>query len=389
MATIRISDMRSWLFDAALPFWSTTGIDPASGAAVEQLDAQAVPMDPGWTRTRVQARQIYVFSQAAQMGWTQGLPIAARIVQFLLMHGMRAEGGFVHKMRLSGEVIDTTFDLYDNAFALFAMASFYRVSGEAPVMKIVHRTLDAIEDRLSRGNGPGYRSTDLPDDDVLRQNPHMHLLEALLALHEVSPDIRFYDQALRIIHMVRERVLLPQTRLLPEACGQDWRPLAGIDGRIIEPGHLYEWVWLLRWAERLQVASSAEDVQRMMAWANAHGVAPSGLVYDQVLDDGAVHLATHRLWPQGEALKAHLVQAEAGCGDPARAAALLTALLDRYLTPAGVWRERLQPDLTPQPGIIPTSSFYHLMMAFSEVFRVAPQLEVPAASTRAPEYVGN
>ncbi len=380
MTLIRMTDMRAWLFDAALPFWADTGIDPATGAAVEYLNADATPADPGWTRTRVQARQVFVFSQAAQLGWTQGLPVAARIMRFLLQHGLQQGGGFVHKMHTQGGVADATFDLYDNAFALLALAAFYRATGEASVMKVAHRTLDAIETRLSRSNGPGYRSTDLPDDDVLRQNPHMHLLEALLALHEVSPDIRFYDQALRIIHMVRGRVMQPGTRLLPEACGQDWKPLPELAGRIVEPGHMYEWVWLLRWAERLKVTITADDPQLMLNWANAHAVAPSGLVYDQLLDDGSVHQKMHRLWPQTEALKAHLSQAEIGQGDPARIAALLSLILDRYLVSDGTWREHMQADLTPKPGIIPTSSFYHLMMALSEVLRVAPRLNSGSAA---------
>src|SRR3984957_2098728 len=63
------SSFRVWLFDNALPLWSTNGVDPSFGGFQEavNLDGSA-PVSA--RRARVQGRQSFVFSQAGKMGWS-------------------------------------------------------------------------------------------------------------------------------------------------------------------------------------------------------------------------------------------------------------------------------------------------------------------------------
>src|SRR5690606_28369550 len=84
----------------------------------------------------------------------------------------------------------------------------------------------------------------------------------------------------------------------------DWRRLAGADGERLEPGHHLEWSWLLRHAGRLLGLDLADEAAALRAFARARGAsAETGLVWDEVDATGAVRLATHRIWPQTEALK--------------------------------------------------------------------------------------
>src|SRR3546814_19321730 len=73
----------------------------------------------------------------------------------------------------------------------------------------------------------------------------MHLFEALLALHEATGDAGWLEKALRIRDLLRDRFTSPRDGGLGEYFTPDWRPDPGDAGRVREPGHHFEWVWLL------------------------------------------------------------------------------------------------------------------------------------------------
>ena len=87
--------------------------------------------------------------------------------------------------------------------------------------------------------------------------------------------------------------------------------------------------------------------------------------------------ASARLWPQTERLKAALVRFERG-GDAADAAAAVMAYdgLSTYFAglKPGLWRDRRGADrcFTDEPA--PASSFSHIVLAQSELVRVADAL---------------
>src|SRR5688572_315767 len=85
--------MKDWLFLEALPFWSTVGVDGNRGF-VEALDLDGKPKAVGFKRTRVHARQIYVFSHAYTLDFDPGLRTAQNGLDFLIAHGWLKSGGW-------------------------------------------------------------------------------------------------------------------------------------------------------------------------------------------------------------------------------------------------------------------------------------------------------
>jgi len=59
------SDLTYWLFDHALPLWSERGVDLSAGGFYEKL-AQDGSVIEEPRRTRLVARQIFVFATAAE-----------------------------------------------------------------------------------------------------------------------------------------------------------------------------------------------------------------------------------------------------------------------------------------------------------------------------------
>ena len=98
-----------------------------------------------------------------------------------------------------------------------------------------------------------------------RSNSHMHLLEAALAWTAIDDDPAWRRLADRIAALCLQKFVDPASGALREFFVADWSPAPGVEGRICEPGHHYEWAFLLdRWA-RLTGRSKPEAVARHLS----------------------------------------------------------------------------------------------------------------------------
>ena len=351
----------NWMQDQALPFWSGTGHDGPGRPFTEHLTSDARPADVPFRRVRVQARQIYVFSHAEVLGWTAGRRAADDAYRFLLRHGRTPEGGWARRIGREGGVLDAAADLYDIAFVLFALAWRHRATGEAEPVELARQTL-AWLDTLRISGRAGFENVLPREAGPRQQNPHMHLLEASLALFEASGEAAFRDLARELVDLFKARLFDPASGTLAEFFADDWqrrRPAA------IEPGHQFEWAWLLVQADRLLGSDVGMEARRLYDFAARHGGLP---VIDTVDEDGAPQSRATRLWPQTEAIKAHLA-----FGNDRAAAGLTDMLCARFLepAPAGTWIDHYDSDGRALGDKIPASSLYHLFMAYAELRGVA------------------
>jgi mannose/cellobiose epimerase-like protein (N-acyl-D-glucosamine 2-epimerase family) len=370
---IRFDEAYSYLAVQALPFWSTQGAYP-NGCFVEHLDLAGRPADPGFTRVRVQARQIYVFSHAQVAGIFDASELGARATDFFLRAAwLGPERGWAKLIRRDGTLIDASSDLYDISFALFALAWRHRVAPDARLFAIAHATLDFLDRTMAHSAG-GFHNDAVRSLPRL-QNPHMHLAEAMNAWFEVSGEKRFLARAGALIDLMEARFCDPQTGTLGEFFNADWTLVEGPPGDIVEPGHQFEWAWIIGQYGRLSGAPHSALMGGLIASALRHGFdEATGLTIDQVGRDGAPLAAGHRLWPQTEALKANLAAAELlHKPSPARIAKILDAILDRFLAPGpvpGTWIDHYRRDGSIQVDKVPATSLYHVTLAFLELLRL-------------------
>jgi mannose/cellobiose epimerase-like protein (N-acyl-D-glucosamine 2-epimerase family) len=175
----------------------------------------------------------------------------------------------------------------------------------------------------------------------------------------------------------RRRFVDPERGCLLELFGDDWQPRPGDEGRSVEPGHHFEWVWLLHASARaLGDESALSQAERLFAFGERHGVDPEyGGVYDEVDPEGSVRRDTKRLWPQTEYVKALAARAETR-PDPPRLEALRGAvgrLFERYACRehAG-FHEHLRRDGRVFSEFMPATSVYHVAFSLAEAARVLP-----------------
>ena len=364
---------KAWLFDIALPFWADTGCDRASLDAVglgahEHLDAGGVPALPGFKRVRVQARQLVVFAQAASLGWDAGAAVARQIYGFMVRHARdlpldRLPGRpWARRLTRAGDVLDPTADLYDLAFVLLALAWHARLTGSDEPLARADRLLEWLDRHMAHPSG-GYCNTLPVEPGWRQQNPHMHLLEALLALFETTRAPQYARRAASLVQLFRTRLLDGASGTLGEFFDEDWSRAPGAAGEQVEPGHQYEWVWLLAEADRLIGTDTAAERAALYGFCGRSAIEPgTGLVYDELARDGRLRRGSARLWVQTEALRAHAVM---GC----ESAMVRTVdnLLGRYFAHpvAGAWTDQLDAAFEPASAAIPASSLYHIVTGYA------------------------
>jgi mannose-6-phosphate isomerase len=341
----------SWLLDDAYPLWSTAGWDGRTGIFAERLD-QAGASLPEPRRARVPPRQIYAFAQAQSLGWTgDGGAIAKLGLATFLERYRRPDGLFRTLVAPDGTVLDDTAWLYDQAFVLLAFAAMRDAGVEAD------RLHQALIRHLKRP-GDGFDSG-LPGRLPLLANPHMHLFESCLAWLDLGEAEPWRSLADDIGMLALTKLINPDSGALRETFDAHWAPEAGLAGRIVEPGHQFEWAWLLlRWG-------TTNAALGLIEIGEAAGTR-DGVTVNALLDDLSIHDAAARLWPQTERLKASALAAsitgEARYWDAAASAA--TTLL-RYLdTPVrGLWHDRMNADGNFIEAPAPASNFYHIVAA--------------------------
>jgi len=365
------------MFDAALPFWGDAGVDTARGGYFEELDLSGRPTTVAFKRTRAMCRQVYVFSHAWMLGWKPGNDLAGMGYEYLVKHAwLGPDRGWARRLTADGDVLDPTPDLYDLAFVLFALAWRYRASRDQSALERLHETLDFIERRLTHPGGEGFWHS-WPADGPRQQNPHMHLLEASLVAFEATGDRRFLDRATTVVNLFRTRFF--DGRTLAEFFTDDWRRADGDAGRIVEPGHQFEWAWILGTYQRLTGVDLRTEAGALVDFAERHGVDPATqMTCNQVRDDGSAIDRGSRTWPNTERIKGHLALFEIDRGDRhAAIAGSSRVLLDRYLgvTPRGSWIDHFAADGRPLATAAPTSTLYHVFLAFAEVLRLESTLK--------------
>jgi mannose/cellobiose epimerase-like protein (N-acyl-D-glucosamine 2-epimerase family) len=369
--------MRRWLFESAVPFWIEQGMD-CHGLAYEELGFDGKPKEVGYRRSLVQFRQVYVLARAALVGFgSRALPCA-------LFHRAAAaawhpHGGFVHKLDTNGAGGDATRESYDQAFGMLACAWAYAIDRESNTLEYAYRTLRFLDDDMASPHG-GYTeaaSARLPR----RQNPHMHLLEAFLALYEVTGDELFRSRAAMILSLL-QRHFVASTGALREYFDDAWHPADGPAGEIVEPGHHYEWVWLLHEYARLIGEPIHPLASQLFDFVTRHGLDARGRPVEQVDTHGVQRRRAVKLWAVTEQLKAHVVRAEASARDFDPAIVSIVCDLNEHflLREPPLWFEELEADGTPSRRRMPTSTLYHITLAGTELLRWKSGARSPLAA---------
>jgi mannose-6-phosphate isomerase len=370
------ASLRAHLCDELLPLWERHGLDRTRGGYWSRLGPDLRPLPDGHKRLLVHARQIYAFSRVTELGAGSWARDAAAHGHAFLVERFRdtRHGGWFTTTDDAGAPLDRRKDLYGHAFVIFALAHHFRVYGAPESLRLARETLAIVQDRLRDPLAGGFFEGASEDWKPLagarRQNPHMHGVEALLALDAAAPDGDALAEARRLVDLLQTRWIDAETGALREHFDPAWRALPGDAGRIVEPGHHFEWSGLL---DRLEARVPGADVRalgtRLFDFARRHGVDADGGVFDQLDPTGRPTVVTKRLWPQTERVKALASRLRATTSAELRGEleAGLRYCFARYVDPVTRgWHEHLARDGRVISEAQNATSVYHVVTALAE-----------------------
>jgi len=373
------SQLERWLKEDALPMWWQRGADLENGGFVETIDLDGTATAAA-RRGRVQPRQVYCYALAGRLGWQGPWEEALKHGLTYFQEKFWLESGYYASVvAASGALLDESFDLYNQAFALFGFAQAanaipaWRPELEARSLMLLRQLREDVGHcHMGFDNDPG-RSV------PLKSNPHMHLFEAAMSWEALGGGMASPWGALadEIAELAMTRFIDRRTGALREFFSADWETFGGIEGRIVEPGHQFEWAWLLtRWGQSRANAEAVVMAERLFEIGLKHGICPNRHVaVMSLLDDFTTHDATARLWPQTEWLKSSLRLASISDGlkrdyysaAAERACAAMVRFLD--VPTAGLWHDKMIADGTFVAEAAPASSFYHIACAIDELLQ--------------------
>lgn len=342
--------------DVIVPLWQGPGWNAELALPYEALDAEHHPLPPQRYRAMACARQLYLFSSL--IGQVPGAKErAAALFRSLQQHFHDAEhGGWFYSIDPQGAPLDQRKDLYTHAFILFACAHYWDKVREPLVESVLNAVLEVLAQRFSTGDGLYEacleRDWSLLDTGPL-QNPLMHLAEAFLATLSVREDLAVQRALVELCTAMQQRFIDPQHSVLME------KPLGSVDNWF-EPGHQFEWYFLLESSPLLRDSKLHTSVERAFALTEQLGVdQSSGAVRAMLTLDGHSKDATQRIWAQAEYLRALTLRPDS----ESSVLHQLQTLQQRSLH-AGGWYECRDENGEVSRQDMPSTTPYHLATCY-------------------------
>lgn len=374
---------KKWLSNSVYPLWGDKGVDKVNGGFVESLSFAGEPL-PLPRRAMVQCRQIYSFATGGRLGscppiWAEQHVISG--TKYLVDKFSLPNGGFRYSIEMDGRPKNDNPDLYTQAFALFGLAQEFALTRDPSTKKRALELVDYLQRERKVASG-GYTELDDQGNKSYKSNPHMHMFESAIAWMQIEPtETRWKELGAELIDLCVKKFIDPQTGVIGEYFDSSWNHLKENGRFIFEPGHQYEWAWLMSLYQGLTGQDLKDIRHRLFQTAEKYGTSPERKVaFDEVWSDWAPKKTSSRFWPQCERIKAACrlgteVTPEnqdlyAKAADDA-----LETLFKFFKTPKeGMWFDQLSETDTFSGDSAKSSSLYHIVNALEEYIIYRPKM---------------
>ncbi len=221
-------------------------------------------------------------------------------------------GGVFWSVTYDGKVADSTKHTYNQAFAIYALSSYYEASGKEEALEFARELFRIIESTCTDDYGylESFTGDWQPEEnDKLSENGLMadktmntllHVLEAYTELYRVAPSKEVEQALKKILREFQSKVYNEETHRLEVFFDEKMNTISDL----YSYGHDIEASWLLdRAAEVLKDQKISDET-------NAYTTQIAAEVYEQALQNGAMNnecfhgvVDTARVWwVQAEAM---------------------------------------------------------------------------------------
>lgn len=357
-----------------LDIWYPRTIDSISGGFLSDFDYKWEMNGPQNKMIVTQSRHVWTASTVAEFYPERKnyfLKIAAHGVLFLKDKMWDAQlGGFYTLVDREGKALKNgkseriIKEAYGNAFAIYGLSAFSRVSGDTTALNLAKKAFLWLDKHSFDPQYGGYFQFLEADGTPLKdgyngtppkdQNSSIHLLEAFTELYRVWPDPLVKERLLMMLNLIRDRIVQPKG-YLQLFLNRDCSPVSYRDSAEdvrrknwqldhISFGHDVETAYLM--LEASEVAEQKEDTLTLRkakimvdhsirnGWDKSVGGFYDGGYYFKGQDSVTIIKETKNWWAQAEGLNSLLLMARLFPDDPHNYKSLFLKeweYIDKYL----------------------------------------------------------
>lgn len=165
----------------------------------------------------------------------------------------KTNGGIYWSMTYDGKVCDSTKHTYNQAFAIYALSSFYEASGDENALNLARELFEIIESKCK--DNIGYKEAsnekfEKTENDKLSENgviadrtmnTLLHVLEAYTELYRVSKDSKVKEVLIQILDLFSSKIYNKELHRQEVFFDNDYRSIIDLHSY----GHDIETSWLV------------------------------------------------------------------------------------------------------------------------------------------------
>jgi mannobiose 2-epimerase len=310
------AEVESELINNILPFWSGKMIDSGNGGFFGQIDGSGhihADADKGCV---LNARILWTFAAAFRILKNPDyLNIARRVKDYLLDYFFdKKYGGVFWLLDHKGVMKDSKKQIYAQAFAIYGLSEYYRVTSDPVCLAKAIELFSLIEkysydirlggyfEAFNRewGEIADLRLSAKDENEKKTMNTHLHVLEAYTNLYRIWKDDFLRKQLGILIDVFTERIVNNKTFNLNMFFDEEWNDKTNL----ISFGHNIESSWLIYEAALVlddeKVTSKVKNICLKIAGSSQEGIMPDGgMIYEKFFKTGQVDPERH-WWVQAE-----------------------------------------------------------------------------------------
>lgn len=250
-----VNEIKGHLENKLIPFWE--GLKDETYGGYYGYMGYDLKVDKFYEKGCIlNSRILWFFSNAYRLlGNGDLMEAAAHAYQFLKVRCLDSQyGGVYWSLTYDGQVKDATKHTYNQAFTIYALASYYDASKDEEALALAFQIQKTIEEKCT--DAKGYyleafnRAFEPEENDKLSENgvladktmnTLLHVLEAYTELYRVSQDTETGRRLRFMLDTVAEKVYNPKLGRQEVFFDKDWKPLLDL----YSYGHDIEAAWLI------------------------------------------------------------------------------------------------------------------------------------------------
>ncbi|MGC9953099.1 MAG: AGE family epimerase/isomerase [Rhizomicrobium sp.] len=310
--------IREELVGNILPFWMRYAVDRQNGGFYGAIDENLNVEKESERSAVVNTRILWTFAAASRLIGREYRETADWAYDYITNKFLDPEkGGLFWMVDYQGNPVSTRKQIYAQAFGIYALAEYFRATGNAASLDLARRLFRLIEEHSYDPVFKGYLEARGRDWQALEDmrlsekdlnspksmNTHLHVLEAYTNLLRVWRDPALEAKQTELLTLTQDRIVDASTGHFKLFFDERWNSLSNH----VSYGHDIEGSWLI--VEAAEVLGDAGLIER----ARKLAITMAETVYQQGLDrdgslfyeadaQGALIDSKKHWWAQAEAV---------------------------------------------------------------------------------------